>query len=93
MPALTLDLPDTAYRAALTLTPRERNRFAAVMFATLETVDAELPDFDRETNEADLQAIGRGLEALARGETIPGDVAFAQLMEQARTGKMPDALK
>ncbi len=86
MPTLTLDLPDTAYRAALTLTPRQRNRFAAVMFATLETIDADLPDFDRETNEADLEAIGRSLEAEARGETVPGDVALAGLMEQARRG-------
>ncbi|MBC8141620.1 MAG: hypothetical protein H7Y38_09300 [Armatimonadetes bacterium] len=90
MPTLTLDLPDTAYRAALTLTPRERNRFAAVMFATLETIDAET-DSDRAAafaaaEEADIQAVGRGLADEAAGRTVPGDVVFAQMREQARHG-------
>ena len=83
MQALTIELPETDYRAALAFTPEERQRLFAVALAAAE---ATRQAAFAEAEEADIQAVGRGLEAEARGETIPGDVAFAQLMEQARHG-------
>ncbi len=74
MPTLTIDLPETAYRAALALPETERVRRVASAREGDEYDDPTLPDYDRPTDEADL-------EAIARGETIPGDVAFAQLMK------------
>ena len=87
MPTLTIDLPETAYRAALSFPTHERARLAAIMFMTAEAVldmedDPTLPDYDRETNEDDLEAIGRGLADIEAGRTIPGDVFFARLQEQ-----------
>lgn len=94
MPTLTLELPETAYRAALTLSAHERDRLAAIMFTTAEAFsDAEDeddgPDYDRPTNAADLEAIGRGIQAEAEGRTTPGDVVFARYRE--RFGKKPSA--
>ncbi len=85
---LTIRLPDTAYRAALSFTPDERDRLVAVaLTAAHAALEDEEPDFDRETNEADLEAIGRGLQAEAEGRTVPGEVVFAMLKEQARNGR------
>lgn len=91
MQTLTIQLPDSAYRAALTFTPQEQTRLAAIMFTTAHGLDAEETETDRaarfaELEEADIQAVGRGLEAEAQGETIPGDVLLAQIKEQARHG-------
>jgi len=108
MQTLTIELPDEAYRAALTFTPQERGNLAAIMFTTAhslvggkeaafvrrngqtehETEDEEedlsIPDYDRETNEDDLAAIGRSLQAEAEGRIVPGDVFLARMMAQAR---------
>ena len=84
MQALTIELPETDYRAALAFTPEERQRLFAVAVATAE---ATRQAAFAEAEEADIQAIGRSLEAEARGETIPGDVLFARLREQARSGR------
>ncbi len=106
MQTLTIELPDEAYRAALSFTPQERGNLAAIMFTTAyntagekqtafvhtngqeehedEEEDLSIPDYDRETNEDDLAAIGRGLDAVKRGDTIPGHIVFAQLREQLK---------
>ena len=84
MQTLTIEVPDATYRAALAFTPQERMRLVTVTFAAAEAALASEPDYDRETSEADLEAIGRGLQAEAEGRTIPGDVLFARLKEQAR---------
>jgi hypothetical protein len=85
MPTLSIELPETAYRAALSFPPHERTRLAAVMFTTAEAaLGNEEPDYDRETSESDLEAIGRGLADVASGRTISGDVVFAQLREQLK---------
>lgn len=103
MPTLTIDLPETAYRAALTLPVHERARLAAILFTT-ETArrssgaeafanegneddesgmnSGDLPDYDRPTNEDDLAAIERGLQAVAEGRTTPADVVFARYQER-----------
>jgi len=93
MPTLTVDLPETAYRAALAFPAPERARMIAATF-TEETPrfsaleeDEDAPPYDRPTNEADLEAIGRGIQAEAEGRTIPGDVVFARLMDQAKNGR------
>lgn len=90
MPKLTLDLPEEAYRDALALEPSERVRVfaAAVRHARLEDGDdPDMPDYDRPTNEDDLEAIGRGIQAAAEGRTTSGEVFFARLREQARSGR------
>ncbi|MBC8140183.1 MAG: hypothetical protein H7Y38_01940 [Armatimonadetes bacterium] len=46
--------------------------------------DVSIPDYDRETNEDDLAAIGRSLQAEAEGRIISGDVVFARLREQLK---------
>lgn len=83
MQNLMIRLPDAAYRAALSFSPAERERLFAVAITTAHAAleDDEEPDFDRETNEADLESIGRGLADLEAGRTIPGDVVLAALME------------
>lgn len=102
MQNLTIQLPDTAYRAALTFTPQEQTRLAAIMFTTAEALDTFAGNGDRsdaetetdaeraarfaELEEADIQAVGRGLADLEAGRTVPGDVVFAQMREQARNG-------
>jgi len=86
MPTLTIEVPDATYRAALAFTPQERMRLVSVTFAAAEATLAAEPDYDRETSEDDLEAIGRGLQAEAEGRTIPGDVLFARLKEQAQSG-------
>jgi hypothetical protein len=85
MPTLTIDLPESAYRDALTFDPKERARLVAIMFSTARSIELETePDYHRETDEADLEAIGRGIAAAARGDVVPGDVVFAQLREQLK---------
>ena len=88
MQTLTIRLPDTAYRAALAFTPAERERLFAVAITTAHAaLDEEEADYDRETNEDDLAAIGRSLADEAAGRIIPGDVVLAALVEQARNGR------
>ena len=83
MQALTIELPDTTYRAALAFTPEERQRLFAVALAAAE---ATRQAAFAEAEEADIQAVGRGLADEAAGRTVPGDVVFAQMREQARHG-------
>lgn len=85
MPTLTIDLPETAYRAALALPEAELSRLVArVVEESDEDDDMTLPDYDPPTNAADLAAIGRGLEDLAAGRVIPGEAALAQFRERFR---------
>ncbi|MBC7808480.1 MAG: hypothetical protein H7145_20290, partial [Akkermansiaceae bacterium] len=58
--------------------------------ATHRAALAEEPDYDRETDEADLEVIGRGLQEAAEGKTIPGDVVLAAL-ENTHTAQGDDA--
>ncbi len=86
MPVLTIELPETAYRDALTFAPDERARLAAILFSTVRTIDSETEsDYHRETDEADLEAVGRSLEDEKEGRVIPGDVVLAQLKERFKT--------
>jgi len=85
MQTLTVTLPDAAYRAALSFSKQELDRLVAVAITTAEAALADEPDYDRETNEADLEAIGRGLQDVAAGRVIPGEVALAQFREQFKT--------
>ena len=89
MQTLTIRVPDTVYHAALTFTPAERERLFAVAITVAHAALEEEPDYDRPTDEADLEAIGRGLQAAAEGRTTPGDIVFARLREQARNGHIP----
>ncbi len=79
MPTLTLELPDAAYHAALALPETERVRRATFAFIDDE---GDGPDYDRETDEDDLAAIGRSLEDEAAGRIIPGDIALARFRQQ-----------
>lgn len=63
---------------------QELDRLVAVAITTAEAALMDEPDYDRPTNEADLEAIGRGLQDVAEGRVIPGDVALAQFREQFR---------
>lgn len=84
MPTLTIDLPDAAYRAAVALPEADLSRLIAhaIEWEDEEYEDPTLPDYDRPTNAADLETIGRGLEDVAAGRVIPGDVVFARLQER-----------
>ncbi len=66
MPTITLDLPESTYRDALSFDVTERVRLFAVALRTARAIeeaeeDPDVPDYDRPTDEADLEAIGRGL--------------------------------
>jgi len=79
MPTLMLELPEAAYRAALALPETERLRRAAFAFMDDE---ADGSDYDRETDEDDLAAIGRSLEDEAAGRVISGEIALARFRGQ-----------
>lgn len=68
MPELTVNLPETAYRAALALSPEERAR--RISRVVLSSDWKEEPELTKE----DYAAIGEGLAQLKRGERIPGAV-------------------
>ena len=74
MPTLTIDLPDAAYRAAVALPESYLSRLVARAIEwddEAEDEDAEdptLPDFDRPTNAADLEAIYALLDVQKTGK-------------------------
>ena len=76
MPTLTLDLPESAYRAALDLPPAERVRRAAAAF-TEETETITLPSGSIPPQTANPETLAR-LRAQARA----GAVADAALRAQ-----------
>jgi anti-sigma factor RsiW len=73
MPTLTIDLPGSAYRAALALSPEERRRVSRVM----QSDDWE--DEEPELTEEDYAAIRRGIEDVKAGRTTPAEIVFARL--------------
>ncbi|MBC8140014.1 MAG: hypothetical protein H7Y38_01085 [Armatimonadetes bacterium] len=82
MPKLTIDLPESAYRAALNFDSREQVRLVTATFIVAEAALEDIPDYHRETNEADLKVIGRSLQDEAEGRIIQGEVAMARFREQ-----------
>ncbi|MBC8138791.1 MAG: hypothetical protein H8F28_23165 [Fibrella sp.] len=77
MPTLTIDLPETAYRAALALSPEERSRRVSKV-----VLNDHWEDEEPELTEEDYAAIGRGLENMKAGRTTPAEVVFARLREK-----------
>jgi len=71
-----INMPEEAYQNALSFSPAERERM--IINAFVEDLYEE-PDYDRETNEADLEAIGRGLEDEKAGRVSSGYDVLAQL--------------
>ena len=76
MPELTINLPETAYRAALALSPEERARRIS------KVVLSDDWDDEPELTEEDYAAIGRGLEDVKAGRTTPIEIVFARLREK-----------
>ena len=77
---MRFELPQSTYRAILTLAPEERSHTAfiglTVAFAAAEDAsDAN----DPELTEDDYAVIGRGLAAMDAGDVIPGAEVFAEL--------------
>lgn len=79
MPKLIIDLPEETYQNAMAFSPAERER---MIVNTFHTAKNEKPDFDRETNEADLEAIGRGIEDAKAGRVSRGEDVLARLQER-----------
>jgi len=85
VPILTVELSDEIYQNAIALPADERERRVSAVFAVAVNLPAEdetKPDYHRETNEADLIAIGYGLKAEAEGRVEKGEVVFTRLMER-----------
>jgi len=74
MPTLTIDLPETAYQAALALSPFERARRISKV-----VLSDDWEDDEPELTEEDYAAIGEGLAQLERGERTPGAVVFDRI--------------
>ncbi len=77
MPTLTIDLPETAYRAALALSPEERRRRVSKVMQSDDWEDEE-----PELTEEDYAAIGRGIDNMRAGRTTPAEIVFARLREK-----------
>ena len=74
MPELNVNLPETAYRAALALSPEERARRISKVVQS-----DDWGDEDPELTEGDYAAIGEGLAQLERGERTSGTVVFDRI--------------
>lgn len=84
MPKLTVYLPEAAYRAALRFDSTQLSQLLASTIIDADAEQEDVPHYDRETNEEDLESIGRSLQAEREGQIIPGDVAMAQLRNRVR---------
>ena len=88
MPTLTLtiELPEAVYNDALHFAPAERSRIAAAAFVAARMIEDDEwtseEEPDRETNEADLIAIGEGLADMKAGRTRSGEEVFAEMRER-----------
>ncbi|MBC7807838.1 MAG: hypothetical protein H7145_17025 [Akkermansiaceae bacterium] len=92
MPILTIDLPETAYQAALEYSPEERVRLIAATFTgDKDTLIRSERDEQPELSEEDYAAIGRGLEDIKAGRTERGSVVMDRIRAKygLRKGNSP----
>ncbi|MBC7806920.1 MAG: hypothetical protein H7145_12305 [Akkermansiaceae bacterium] len=87
MPSITIELPDSAYRAALSFPPAERMRLGTIAlsaaFATTEAAyQDEAEDEEPPTTVEHIAAIREAFADEEAGECIDGDVFMAELREK-----------
>jgi hypothetical protein len=87
MPSITIELPDSAYRAALSFPPAERMRLGTIaLSAAFTTAEAAYQDDAEEeeppTTAEHIAAIREALAEEAAGQYMDGDVFMAELREK-----------